>query len=545
MMGMESMGPRLGLLVPEMILFAGAVLASVIGLSRSAGIRRSVPLWCIVALAAAAFASVETWTDERASAAQLLFPSMGSFVKPMLALMGVLLLLPSIGAIDRGVEGAIASGRQAFDALRVMRGEHYAFALFSIAGAMLLCGASDLIWLFLALELVSLPTYIMVALGRGSRKAQEAGVKYFFLGALSTALFLYGFALIYGSTGTLQIAGIRDAFAAQAAGPGIDMTGLAGLCLAVLGLCFKITAVPMHFYAPDVYEGAAVHVSAFLAFVPKVAGFVALAVLLGTAGWTGHALIAADGVRVAYTGLPEPVAAVLWMSAVLTMTLGNVGALMQRSIKRTLAYSSVSHSGYMMLGLIVGAPAGINALFFYLLCYGIMTTASFAALASVERSGEEVDSFDDIAGLRVRHPAAAWMLAVSAVSLVGIPPMIGFFGKLALFMAAFESGQIALVVIAVINSAISAWYYLRLAIVPLVAPPSARSAQVVAAPSRWPAICAVVCGVGSVIVPLAASRLLQASDRASAGYGAGSAVAGDEKRPAGANDLYTSRLTRP
>jgi NADH-quinone oxidoreductase subunit N len=123
--------------------------------------------------------------------------------------------------------------------------------------------------------------------------------------------------------------------------------------------------------------------------------------------------------------------------------------------------------------------------------------------------------------------------------------MIGFFGKLSLFMAAFEGGQIALVVIAVINSAVSAWYYLRLAIVPLVAPPSARSAQVVAAPSRWPAICAVVCGVGSVIVPLAASRLLHASDRASAGYGAGSAVAGDEKRPAGANDLYTARLTRP
>ncbi len=271
----------------------------------------------------------------------------------------------------------------------------------------------------------------------------------------------------------------------------------------------------------------------------------ALTVLLGTAGWTGHALIAADGVRVAYTGLPEPVAAIMWMSAVLTMTLGNVGALMQRSIKRTLAYSSVSHSGYMMMGLIVGTPAGINALFFYLLCYGIMTTASFAALAALERSGEEVDSFDDIAGLRIRHPAVAWMLAISSVSLVGIPPMIGFFGKLALFMAAFESGQVALVVIAVLNSAVSAWYYLRLAIVPLVAPPSAHSASVVSAPSRWPAICAVVCGVGSVIVPLAASRLLQASERASEGYGADAAVAGSEDRPADAAGMYTARLTRP
>jgi NADH-quinone oxidoreductase subunit N len=545
-MGMESMGPRLGLLLPEVILFAGAVVASVIGLSRSAGVRRSVPFWCVVSLAAAAVASVQSWTPERAEAAQLLFPAMGAFVKPLLAVMGILLLLPSIGAIDRAVESAVASGRQAFDALRVMRGEHYAFALFSIAGAMLICGASDLIWLFLALELVSLPTYIMVALGRSNRKAQEAGVKYFFLGALSTALFLYGFALIYGSTGTLQLAGIRDAFAAQAAAGGIDMTGIAGLCLAVLGLCFKITAVPMHFYAPDVYEGAAVHVSAFLAFIPKAAGFVALTVVLGTAGWTGHALIAADGVRVAYMGLPEPVAAVLWMSAVLTMTLGNVGALMQRSIKRTLAYSSVSHSGYMMIGLIVGVPAGIDALFFYLLCYGIMTTASFAALAAIERSGEEIDTFDDIAGLRVRHPMMAWVLATSAVSLVGIPPMIGFFGKLALFMAAFESGQVALVVIAVVNSAVSAWYYLRIAIVPLVAPPSARSAEVVLSPSRWPAICAVVCGVGSVVVPLAAARLLTASQRASEGYRAPDAAVVESDMPHdGTSARYTARLSRP
>lgn len=498
---MDAIGPRLMLLAPEILLFGAAVVAAVLGLSRRHSVRAFLPILTCLALIASLAVMPITWTETRAQEAQLVLPMFGAFIKPLLAAMGILLVLVSAGSVDRSFEAAVARGRTTFDPQRVVAGEFHAFVLFSLIGAMLLCSATDLIWIFLAVELVSLPTYVMVAVGGSSRRSGEAAIKYFFLGALSTAVFLYGFALIYGSTGSLELQGIRTALAAQAAGSGIDAMALAGLILAVLGFCFKITAVPMHFYAPDVYEGAPTHVTAFLAFVPKVAGFVVLIVLLACVGWTGHSLVDGDGVRVPYAGLPTPLTAVLWMVAVLTMTLGNVGALLQKSVKRMLAYSSVAHSGYLVIGLLSGGAAGIEAISFYLLAYGVMTTASFAAIAALERRGEEINEINDLAGLRQKQPAMAWMLAISGASLVGLPPFLGFFGKVYLFVAAFEADQFALVVIAVLNSAVSALYYLRLATVPLVAPPSARSEEVERVPSRWPWIAAVVCGIGTVILP--------------------------------------------
>ena len=508
---MDSIGPRLTLLAPEILLFAAAVVAAVLGLSRRHAVRAFLPIFTCLALIAALVMMPLTWTEPRAVEAQLVLPMLGAFIKPLLAAVGILLVLVSAGSVDRGYEAAVARGRTIFDPQRVVAGEFHAFFLFSLIGAMLLCSATDLIWIFLAVELVSLPTYIMVAVGGSSRRSGEAAIKYFFLGALSTAVFLYGFALIYGSTGSLELQGIQTALAAQAAGSGIDAMALAGLILAVLGFCFKITAVPMHFYAPDVYEGAPTHVTAFLAFVPKVAGFVVLAVLLACVGWTGHSLVDGDGVRVPYAGLPTPLTAVLWMVAVLTMTLGNVAALLQSSVKRMLAYSSIAHSGYLVIGLLSGG-VGIEAISFYLLTYGVMTTASFAALAALERRGEEVNEMNDLAGLRQKQPVMAWMLAISAASLVGLPPFLGFFGKVYLFVAALEADQFALVVIAVINSAISALYYLRLATVPLVAPPSARSEEVTLVPSRWPWVAAVVAGVGTVLLPGFVNALVESAE---------------------------------
>lgn len=507
------MYPRLVLLAPEMVLFVGAVMVAILGLSRNHRIRESLPFVTCAALILSIVVVPLTWTTENAHAANLLLPMLGRFVKPLLAGVGVLLVLVSIGSVDRRLEESVARGRVAFDPQRVVRGEFYAFFLLSLMGAMLLCNAKDLIWLFLAIELVSLPTYIMVAIGGSNSRNQEAAVKYFFLGAMSTAVFLYGFALLYGSTGALGFLEIRDALAAQAAGSGIDTLATIGIVLIVLGFCFKITAVPMHFYAPDVYEGAPTHVTAFLSFVPKVAGFTALVLVLTCVGWTGHTLIDSDGVRIPYVGLPTPIAAILWMVAVLTMTLGNIGALLQTSVKRMLAYSSVAHSGYLILGIIAGGTAGVEAMYFYLLAYGVMTTAAFAALASVERRGEEINALSDLSGLRVRHPVMAWMLALSAASLVGLPPFLGFFGKVYLFIAAFEADQFGLVLVAVLNSAISGLYYLRLAIVPLVSPPSARSEEVTAIPSRWPFVAAVVCGIGTVVLPAIAGMLIDAAKR--------------------------------
>jgi len=527
----DAISPRLLLLAPEMILFVAAVVVAILGLSKNHAVRASLPFVTCTALIASIVVVPFSWTSENAQTANLLLPMLGHFVKPLLAGVGVLLVLLSVGAVDRQMEEALGRGRTAFDPQRVVRGEYYAFFLLSVMGAMLLCNAQDLIWLFLAIELVSLPTYIMVAIGGAGGRNHEAAVKYFFLGAMSTAVFLYGFALLYGSTGSLEFIAIRDALAAQAAGSGIDSLAMIGLIMIILGFCFKITAVPMHFYAPDVYEGAPTHVAAFLAFVPKTAGFTAMILILTCVGWSGHALIDSDGVRIPYDGLPTPIAAILWMIAVLTMTLGNIGALLQKSVKRILAYSSVSHSGYLVLGLIAGSTGGIEAVYFYLLAYGVMTTASFAVLCALERRGEEINLFSDLSGLRQRHPTMAWMLALSAASLVGLPPFIGFFGKIYLFIAAFEANQFTLVLAAVLNSAISGLYYLRLAIVPLVAPPSARSEEIELVPSRWPFIAAVICGVGTLLLPVVASILV---DEAQASSKAAAIV-----KPASANESQT------
>ncbi|MCZ6834278.1 MAG: NADH-quinone oxidoreductase subunit N, partial [Planctomycetota bacterium] len=398
-----------------------------------------------------------------------------------------------------------------FDPMRAARGEFYAFMLLSLIGVMLVCNANDLIWLFLALELTSLPTYIMVAISRGSRRAQEAAVKYFFLGALAAAIFLYGFALLYGATGTIVLTEMREEFARQAAQGGINTLGIVGMILAILGVSFKIAAAPMHFYAPDVYEGAASPVTAFLAFVPKTSGFLALMLLLGTMGWSGHFADGSDG-------LPREIVTTLWMLAVLTMTLGNIGALLQKSIKRMLAYSSIAHSGYMIIGLLAGPGLGLNAILFYMLAYGLMNTGAFAVLAALERNGQEIESADDLAGLRQKHPGMAIVLAICSGSLLGFPPLLGFFGKLYLFMAGVQSGHIELVVVAGLNSAISAGYYLRLVTLPFMAKPSPQAETIVRHPSSGPRIVAVLSAVLVVILPFFSSGLIDASRSATRGY---------------------------
>ena len=491
---------RMVLLAPELLLLLGAVAVSVLGLSKRPALRGAVPLATMAALAAAFAAVLVVHTPERAADAGLPIPMLGLYARGLIAAIGIGLVAIGVGSVDRRLEDAFAAGRAAFDPIRVTRGEFHAFLLFSLAGAMLVTTAPDLIWLFLAIELSSLPTYIMVAMGRASRKAQEAAVKYFFLGAMSTALMLFGFALLYGAAGSMQLEQIAGAMLAG----GLDSPlAVAGAVFAILGIAFKIAAVPMHFYAPDVYEGASIPVTSFLSFTPKVTGLAALMALLASIGWSPSA----EDAR-----LSPAIAAMLWMIAVLTMTLGNIGALLQRSVKRMMAYSSISHSGYMLVGIVAGpAAGGYDAVLFYLLAYAATNLAIFGALASIERRGEEVDDFDSLAGLRLRHPAAAATLAIGAGSLIGLPPLLGFWGKLDLFIAGLDAGQVALVVIMAVNSAVSAWYYLRLAGLPTIAAPGAEAEGIVAGPSRWPLAAAVVGGACVVLLPFAASSLVDAS----------------------------------
>jgi NADH-quinone oxidoreductase subunit N len=541
------MTTKLVLILPEILLVVGAIVVTVLGLSRSKAWRDAVPAATIALLLGACGLLHVVTTDERLAQAGLLLPSMGLFAKTLILLIGVGLVMLGIGLVDRRLEQAFAQGRVAFDAIRVMRGEYHAFFLLSIAGACLVCNAPDLIWLFLAIELVSLPTYIMVATSRGNRKAQEAAVKYFFLGAMSSAILLYGFALLYGATGTLQLVGIQSALAQQAADGGLSTLALVGVVFVVIGLCYKISAAPMHFYAPDVYEGAATPVTAFLAFTPKIAGFLALILILSTVGWTGHTTIV-DGERVAIgTGLPTPITALLWMIAVLTMTLGNIGALLQTSLKRMLAYSSIAHSGYMLIGLIagpvgIGGVSGVNATLFYLFGYAIMNIATFGPLASLERNGEEIETLDDIAGLRQRHPGLAWVLAIGAASLIGLPPLLGFWGKLYVFAAGIQAGHTFLVVVAAVNSGISVAYYLRLLSEPLIGQSNARSETVGTTPSIWPRVASVVMAGGLVAIPLVLGRAIAAANESTRPVAAATADPDEPREPAGLLSSRTDQL---
>ncbi|MCC7145413.1 MAG: NADH-quinone oxidoreductase subunit N [Phycisphaeraceae bacterium] len=498
---MPSIFDKIATLGPEMILGLGACLCLGLGLAPNIAVRRSCALVAWLTLLLAFF-----FIKDESS---VLFAAAGmtAYIKRAIVGLGLLLLmavltLPSqwTGTLDE------EHLHHRFDPALAFRGEFFAFFLLSLAGTMLTAGASDLVWLFLSLELASLPTYVMIAISRQRVEAYEAAVKYFFLGAFAVALFLFGFTLIYGASGATDFAAIRRSilFAGQ---PSALM--IVGLALAVLGISFKIAAFPMHFYAPDVYQGAAAPIAAFLAFVPKTAGFVALMLLLNIP-----------------ETLPPALLGLIAVQAVLTMTVGNVLGLLQTSVKRMLAYSSIAHSGYMLLGLLappmlipVAGPGsalgnGYAGILFYLVAYGLATVAAFAVIALLERNGEEADHFDDMAGLAYRHPVLATILLLSVFSLMGLPPLVGFAGKVYLFGSVFSRANVYpwfvwLVVIAVINSAVSGVYYLRLAGVCFFESPKDRL-ELVTSPTRWLAACAaavLVTALGIVANPLvSASR---------------------------------------
>jgi len=245
------MADKLWFLLPEIWLFIGVVVLSIIGLSKSKSLRDSLPFVTCFFLIGAFIMTPFVYSADRVADAPVLMPMLGKYIKMIVCAVGTMLALLSVGMLDRPLEVAMAEGRTRFDAIRVNRGEYFAFFLLSLIGVMLVCNANDLIWLFLALELASLPTYIMVAISRPSAKAQEAAVKYFFLGAMSSAVFLYGFALLYGSTGTITIIKLQEAFTSQVLDGGLSRLAIVGMILSIIGLCFKIVAVPMHFNATN------------------------------------------------------------------------------------------------------------------------------------------------------------------------------------------------------------------------------------------------------------------------------------------------------
>lgn len=511
---------KLPILLPEIVLFITTVVVMMVGQIGHTHVRRAV--WYIAALGIAASGVLASATGDLVrEAGNPLLPGITPYAKVLISVVGLLLVPLLAGTVDRGEEARIDAGTARFDPLRATRGEFWAFYLFSLTGLMLVASADDLIWLFLALELTSLPTYMMVAMSSTRDRAREAGVKYFFLGALGAAVFLYGFTLLYGAAGTTGLGGIAAAFGEQLADTGaIGPLGIAGLAVSILGLGFKIAAVPMHFYTADVYQGGASPVSAMLAFVPKAGGILALIALLATTGWAAGP----DG-----AGLPFEIELLLWVMAALTMTVGNVLAWLQTSAKRMLAYSSIAHSGYMLVGLIAGparpgegfAGDGIAAALFYLLCYGVMNVGTFAVLASLERRAadggepEELDELDDLRGLAREHRALGWTMVICSLSLLGFPPLLGFWAKVGLFTSALSHGHIALVVVLALNSAAAAFYYLRLVSLPLLESRD-EPLRFVAVPMKSRPFSAVISAGGVIVLVFAVPALMNASSGAAA-----------------------------
>ena len=338
---------------------------------------------------------------------------------------------------------------------KIDRGEFFPLLLFSTVGAIVLAAAGDLLSLFIGLETMSLGVYSMIGLRRGSARAAEAAVKYFLLGSFAAALMLFGFALLYGATGHTDLKGIGEAVATVGKeGSTVSApTVLVALVLNIVGLAFKVSAVPFHMWTPDAYEGAPTPATTFMAVAVKSAAFAVLlrVLLIGF----GDARLMSWG-----SGWP-PVIALL---AVLTMTVANFVAGRQESVKRMLAYSSIAHAGYALVGVVatmrVNGEAQASVLF-YLLAYSVSTAGAFGALILCGSRGSEAVTYEDVAGVGRRHPAAALAFSLFLLSLAGIPPTAGFFGKLYVFRAAIDAELYAVAVIGLINSVVGAYYYLR------------------------------------------------------------------------------------
>lgn len=339
----------------------------------------------------------------------------------------------------------IALSQPQLNALKEQTVEYYALILFSVCGMMLLVGATDLVSMYFSLELMALCIYVLVAYLRHQERSVEAGLKYFLLGAFSSGILLYGISLLFAATGgvTTNLAELNGRLALVSANGSLLV--YAGVLMVLVGFAFKVAAVPFHMWSPDAYEGAPSPITAFMSMAPKAAALGAFLRVFGT-GFQG---IASDWML--------PLAYIAGAS----MVLGNVAALRQQSLKRLLAYSSIAHVGYMLLGVMSGdAQAGAQAVWLYMLTYLLMQSGAFAILIYLQGKGEG-ERIDDFRGLARRQPVLAFAMMVFLLSLAGIPPLVGFFSKFILFKLAIEQGHVALTVLALLTSAVAAYYYLN------------------------------------------------------------------------------------
>jgi NADH-quinone oxidoreductase subunit N len=325
------------------------------------------------------------------------------------------------------------------DVQQIRAGEYYALILFGAVGMCLMSSAVELVLIFIALEISSISTYILAGFRRRAAISSESSVKYFLLGSFATAFFLYGVALMFGATGSTSIVAIKESLAAG----NTSLLVYAGIAFMFVGLGFKVAAAPFHVWTPDVYEGAPAPVTGFMSTAPKAATFAVLLRVLFEINAPGRLWL-------------------VWVAAALSMTLGNVGALVQNNVKRLLAYSSIAHAGYLLVAFAALPSNGVSAAMFYAASYAAMNVGAFAVVSHFASAGERYVSLEDYAGLGRRSPLLAATLTIFLLSLIGIPMTGGFFAKFYVFSAALQANLIGLVVIGVLNSAVGAYYYLRI-----------------------------------------------------------------------------------
>ena len=414
-------------ILPLLIVIGTALLVLVADLWMEGPDREALGWIGLLGLAIAGIAAIALWNTRASTFSDtVVVDRYGLFFTLLFAVGSGLTLLMSMNYLEQ---------------TDIHTGDYYALILFSTVGMVLMATATDLIVIFLGLEVMSIAAYALAGISKGQLRSNEAALKYFLLGAFATGFLLFGIALLYGATASTALGPI-----AQAVGrAGVEQRPLviAGMALLIVGFGFKVAAAPFHVWTPDVYEGAPTAVTAFMAVGIKAAAFAAFArVFMHTL-----AVLSADW------------SAVLWMLAVLTMTVGNVTALLQRNIKRMLAYSSIAHAGYVLVGMVSGGELGGSAVLFYLIAYTLMTLGAFTVVIAIGRRGEPNENLDDYAGVGFRQPFLGVAMLVFMLSLAGIPPLAGFVAKFYIFSAAVKSGNIGLAVIGVLNSVVSVYYY--------------------------------------------------------------------------------------
>jgi NADH-quinone oxidoreductase subunit N len=478
-------------IAPILIIFGTAVLSVLVEAFVGRTARRPVQLVLVIGSLLVALYFVISQAGTRTITAN------GALVidGPALVLWGALLVLSLLGAMlmaERTLDpsGDVFAARAAalpgsederqFTQRGWVQTEVWPLFLFSVSGMLMFVAANDLLLMFVALEVMSLPLYLLAGMARRRRLlSQESALKYFLLGAFSSAFFLYGASLLYGFSGTVSLPGIAEAISAK---PSQGPLLILGMALLVVGLLFKVGAVPFHQWTPDVYQGAPSAVTGFMAATVKIAAFGALLRVM---------YVAFGGIRWDW----EPM---LWVIAILTMFVGSIVALVQTDIKRMLAYSSIAQSGFIMLGVIAASAEGLSASLFYLIAYGFGTIGAFAVISMVRQSGGEATSLSSWAGLGRTSPVIGAVFAVFMLSLAGIPLTSGFVAKFGVFAAAIESGDTWLVIAAVVASIIAAFFYVRVIVLMYFSTP-AKEPAVVAVPSAFTTI-ALAAGVTVTVV---------------------------------------------